>query len=473
MNKGIVLLLSTAVMLSVLSGCHADNASEESILKQTNTAAEETEILQTEQSQGHMVEISVVTTFAGDDTNAVNYKEAVEKWEETTGNIVVDASKASNDEFKAKVIDDFENGSEPDVLFFFTGDDAVSFIEADQVVTLDEIRDLYPDYGSNMDESKLPAALNGKKYVIPVNGVWEGLYVNKEVLEAAGVSVPDAGYTWEQFLENCETIKALGKTPIAASFGSVPHYWFEFTSANYSGYDEHLIMPSTIEDSSAQSWIGGLLDMKELYDKGYLPVSTLYADESAVFEMFINGEAAFLIDGSWRMEDIARSCCIVHDDMTTLDEAALDKKYTVTYVPGKEMRNATDLIGGCTMGYYITRKAWEDPEKREAAVSFVEAMTTDEMVSRFSGVGAQALKQQPQVDLTQLNSLQKAGYALVSGTTSWTSTVLSNIPDECSEQLLKNITQVMQGRITPEMAVQNYLYTMQALNAEEVPSESQ
>ena len=95
------------------------------------------------------------------------------------------------------------------------------------------------------------------------------------------------------------------------------------------------------------------------------------------------------------------------------------------------------------------------------------------MVSRFSGVGAQALKQQPQVDLTQLNSLQKAGYALVSGTTSWTSTVLSNIPDECSEQLLKNITQVMQGRITPEMAVQNYLYTMQALKAEEAQSESQ
>ena len=71
----------------------------------------------------------MVTTYAGTDSNAQNYKDAVAAWEKETGNTVEDATATSNEEFKAQVLADFETGSEPDVLFFFNGADLNSFIE--------------------------------------------------------------------------------------------------------------------------------------------------------------------------------------------------------------------------------------------------------------------------------------------------------------------------------------------------------
>lgn len=40
------------------------------------------------------VELTVTTTFAGEDTNAQNYKDAVKAWEEKTGNTVVEIGRA-------------------------------------------------------------------------------------------------------------------------------------------------------------------------------------------------------------------------------------------------------------------------------------------------------------------------------------------------------------------------------------------
>lgn len=100
------------------------------------------------------VELNVTTTFAGEDTNAQNFKSAVDAWCEKTGNTVADASATSDETFKTRVITDFETGSEPDVLFFFNGADANSFIEAGKVVSIDDIRAEYPDYAGNKFETK-------------------------------------------------------------------------------------------------------------------------------------------------------------------------------------------------------------------------------------------------------------------------------------------------------------------------------
>lgn len=178
------------------------------------------------------VELTVTTTFAGEDTNAQNYKDAVKAWEEQTGNTIVDTSATADETFKMRVATDFETGSEPDVLFFFNGADANSFIEAGKVLSLDEIRAEYPEYATNMNEDLIPGSLvDGKKYAIPVNGFWEAMFVNTEILDAAGVTMPGADYTMDMFKADCEKIKAAGYTPIAAALGNIPHYWWSSQSS--------------------------------------------------------------------------------------------------------------------------------------------------------------------------------------------------------------------------------------------------
>ena len=399
------------------------------------------------------VELVVTTTFAGEDSNAQNYKDAVKAWEAETGNVVIDTSATADETFKARVATDFETGSEPDVLFFFNGADSNSFIEADKVVPIDEIREEYPDYASNMNEDLVMASLvDGKRYAVPANGIWEAMFVNTEILEEAGVAMPGADYTMDQFKADCEKIKAAGYAPIAAALGNIPHYWWEFAIFNNQSPETHLTVPESAGDENGQAWVQGMNDIKELYELGYFPENTLSATDDETFAMFTEGKAAFLIDGSWKVGGIVSACQSDPNDPSTLDSEKLDK-FDVTYVPGKGDRKATDLIGGLTSGYFITRKAWEDPAKKEAVVSFVEYMTSDELVPLFAQHGASALKNAPEVDESQFNVLQIKAMNMMAGATSLTAPVQGLFSGDCRISTFDGMPEIVTGRVAAEDAV--------------------
>ena len=399
------------------------------------------------------VELVVTTTFAGEDTNAQNYKDAVAAWEAETGNTIIDTSASSDETFKTRVITDFETGSEPDVLFFFNGVDSNSFIEAGKVMAIDEIRAVYPEYASNMDDGRIADSLvDGKKYAVPANGYWEAMFFNTEILEEAGVSKPGPDYTMDQFKADCEKIKAAGYTPIAAALGNIPHYWWEFMIYNNQSPATHLEIPASIDDANGQAWVSGMNDIKELYELGYFPENTLSATDDETVAMFTEGKAAFLIDGSWKVGGIVGACQSDPEDPSTLDTDKL-AKFDVTYVPGKGDRKATDLIGGISSGYYITRKAWEDPEKQAAAVDFVEHMTSDEVMVKFVEHTASALKNAPAVDESQFNALQIKSMEMMAGATSLTGAVQDLFAGDCRVSTFDGMPEIVTGKVTAEEAV--------------------
>lgn len=407
------------------------------------------------------VELVVTTTFAGEDTNAQNYKDAVAAWEAETGNTIVDTSASSSETFKTRVITDFETGSEPDVLFFFTGADSNSFIEAGKVVSIDEIRAVYPEYATNMNDDLMSNSLvDNKKYAVPANGIWEAMFFNTEILEAAGVATPGADYTMDQFKADCEKIKAAGYTPIAAALGNIPHYWWEFAIFNNQSPATHLDIPASVDDANGQAWVAGMNDIKELYELGYFPDNTLSATDDETFAMFTEGKAAFLIDGSWKVGGIVGACQSDPEDPSTLDVDKL-AKFDVTYVPGKGDRKATDLIGGISSGYFITRKAWEDPEKQAAAVSFVSHMTSDSVIPAFAQHAASALKNAPEVDESEFNILQIKSMDMMSGATSLTAPVQDLFQGDCRVPTFDGMPEIVTGKVSAEDAVAEGLETYQ------------
>ncbi len=430
-KKRVIAMLITGTMISSMAVC--------------GVQAEEAE----------PVELNVTTTFAGEDGNAQNFKNAVDAWCAETGNTVADTSATSDETFKTRVITDFETGSEPDVLFFFNGADANSFIEAGKVISIEDIRAEYPDFAGNMNDELIADSLvDGKKYAVPVNGYWEAMFVNTEVLEAAGVEMPGADYTMEMFKADCEKIKEAGYTPIAAALGNIPHYWWEFAIFNHNTPENHLNVPASIDD--AQAWIDGMNDIKELYELGYFPQNTLSATDDETFAMFTESKAAFLIDGSWKVGGIVSACQSDPEDPSTLDAEKL-AKFDVTYVPGNGDRKATDLIGGLSMGYYITTKAWEDPAKREAAVSFVSYMTSDEIVPVFAQHTASALKNAPAVDESQFNALQVKAMEMMSGVTSLTGAVQDLFMGDCRVSTFDGMPEIVTGKVDAKDAVEEGL----------------
>ena len=439
MKRLLALLLVLVMALSLVACGQSAAPAEESAAPSAGT--ENTEPAK------EPVTLNVVTSYGGDDGNRKNFEAAVKSYEEETGNKVNDGSATSNEEWKAKVLTDFETGSEPDVLFFFTNADAEPFISAGKVVSIDEIRAEYPDYAANMKDSMMAVASDGKQYAVPSSGYWENMFVNKSVLDACGIEAPGPDYTWDQFLADCQTILDNGYTPIACSLVEVPHYWFEFAVMNNGSLDNQLEVPSVdadgklVDDAAAQKWIAALNDLKELYELGYFPKNTLTATDAETVAMFGDGEAAFLIDGSWKVGHF------VENYADTLDD------YVVSYVPGKGDRSASEAIGGISMGYFITRKAWDDPAKREAAVEFVSHLTSDEVLSTFVTTEVTALVNGAKP--SGLNALQQSAADANASITGVVGAVQDTITGEAKGDLFANIQNVVTGKMTAEEAVES------------------
>ena len=392
------------------------------------------------------VTLNVVTSYGVDDGNRRNYETAVAAYEAATGNTVNDNSAVSNEEWKSRVLTDFMTGSEPDVLFYFTNVDAEPFINAGKVVSIEEIREVYPDYATNMKESMMAAASDGKHYAVPSSGYWETLFVNRRVLNACGVRIPGPDYTWDAFLEDCEKIKEAGYTPIACSLFEIPHYWFEFAVMNNGSLADHLEIPEVdeagvlVDSAASRKWIAALEDIKALYEAGFFPDNTLTATDAETVAMFGGGEAAFLIDGSWKL------------GYFTKNYAGRIGDYVVAYVPGKGRRPASDTVGGISMGYFITRKAWEDPAKQEAAVEFVFHMTSGEVLGTFVTTEGTALVNG--TETSGLSTIQQSAADANVHITGLAGAVQDAISGEAKSELFTNIPKVVTGQMTAREAVE-------------------
>lgn len=405
-----------------------------------------TEAAATEETQSPGVTLKVVTSYGADDGNRKNFEKAVQAYELSTGNQVVDDSSKASEEWRGKVFTDFETGSDPDVLFYFTNADAEPFIRANKLVPIEEIRSVYPDYAANMKQSMMAVAADGKHYAVPSTGYWENLFVNRRVLESCGVDIPGPDYTWDAFLQDCEKIQAAGYTPIACSLYEIPHYWFEFAVMNNGSLATQLELPKledgvlVADDPAAQKWVAALEDICGLYDAGFFPTNTLTATDSETVNLFAEGKAAFLIDGSWKCGFFAENYGSRLSD------------YVVCCVPGKGERPATDTIGGISMGYFITRRAWQDPAKRAAAVAFVSQLTSDETLSTFVTTEVTALKNGAMPE--NLNAIQQSAADCNAHITGVVGAVQDTITTQAKETLFTNIRRVVTGKMMPEQAVE-------------------
>ena len=208
---------------------------------------------------------------------------------------------------------------------------------------------------------------------------------------------------------------------------------------NNGTLENQLDVPASMDDAAAAKWVAGLADLKDLYERGFFPKNTLTATDAETVAMFGEGEAAFLIDGSWKVGYFVSN----HED--TLED------YVVSYVPAKGDRKASEAIGGISMGYFITRKAWDDPEKREAAVEFVSYLTSDEVLSKFVTTEVTALVNGAKPE--GLNIIQQSAADANAAITGIVGAVQDTITSEAKGDLFGNIQNVVTGKMSPEEAV--------------------
>lgn len=333
------------------------------------------------------VTIRTVTMFGVGDANRTVYNQIRQEFENTYDYITVeDESRTSDEQWKEQVVADFCVGNEPDVLQFFTDATANELVDMDKFVTLEEIREEYPEYAADTYTWALDQVTNedGVQRAVPTTGFWEGLYCNQDLFDAYDVPLPtdmeSLRYAIEVFREN-------DIVPIACSLSHVPHYWMEHFLL-YSAGKELYMGPY---DQVPQAWEDGLELFAELRQMGAFPENTDSASNEYVQGLFAQKQAAMLLEGNWylpRVEDQEQTIVIAFPNIS-----------------GNKVEEGT-IIGGMTTGFYITRRAWNDPDKRDAAVKYVMAHTGKEAVQRYwengGGTATTATEVEPMEDRTPL-----------------------------------------------------------------------
>ena len=330
------------------------------------------------------VTLRTVGMFGGTDPKAATYDQGIKDFMAANSNITVEDESATADEqWKASVVTDFAADNEPDVINFFTDVTSKTLVEEGKVVSVDEIKAAYPDYGKDISPAALASAAyagDGKNYALPVQGYYEGLYCNKDLFEQNGIELPT---DWAKFEAAIKGFAAKGITPIAVSLNHIPHYWIEHLILAEGGVKEH-----SNKDVAAvkDTWVNGLSYFKKFNDMGAFPKDATTSKHELQTAAFADKKAAMFLDGSWAI-----------GQMKDADNTVLLPMPST----GNGKKDPTELIAGFSSGFYITKKAWDDPAKRDAAVKFVEYMTSKEMIKGFIGAGGGA----PAADIGEITGV--------------------------------------------------------------------
>ncbi|HHV13900.1 MAG TPA: extracellular solute-binding protein [Clostridiales bacterium] len=425
-------ILVFALMLS-LAACGkkpaADTSTETDQAKDNNavTEAADSKDTPTDPPAQNPVTLMTVSMHGGTDANAGNYQAINSQFMTDYPYITIeDDSQSADQDWKTKIAADFAVGNEPDVIQYFTDANASDVLAADKFVSIDEIKAQYPDYAKDTLDSALAAAANpdGVQRAVPTTGYWEGMFCNKDLFDKYNLELPT---DWDKMLKAIDVFKQNDIVPIAVSLNNVPHYWIEFLMLSAAGPDGYKAVPET----APEDWCKGLDMFKTLRDMGAFPVDTDTIDNDFAGEMFKNKEAAMQLDGSWYLGGIP------DQDNTVL--------VSFPVIPGGKAQPGS-MVGGISSGFYITKKAWEDPDKRDAAVKFVMAHTNSDSVQKYWNGNGQAAAAVKAVD--NMTPLGISGMEYSQAATSISSPTDSRISQEAYNTLVAGIVDVSTGKKT-------------------------
>jgi raffinose/stachyose/melibiose transport system substrate-binding protein len=140
---------------------------------------------------------------------------------------------------------------------------------------------------------------SGEWYGVPNYGEFVGVYFNKDMFTAAGVSIPT---TLDEFVKVMDAFKAKGVTPLATAGAEYPlgQLWYELllSQADRSFVDSYELFKSDV-DFSGSVMTGGTQMLKDWISKGYIAnnVGALKAEDMGV--SFIQGKSPMMVSGSW------------------------------------------------------------------------------------------------------------------------------------------------------------------------------
>lgn len=299
------------------------------------------------------VTLRTFTPFADLDAAAQSYMDMITAWESENGNVVEDYSGLT-DEAWMENMRAMVRAGEADIVVLPVG----SGLTYEDLVTVEELMEAVPDMGVRSFSALREQ--DGSVLLSPLRMGYEALYMNKDVLAAQGLSVPQ---TYEELLAVCTALSGAGVTPIANALGD----WAEIV------LDCVALACAPAESFGGEASRTGAQEMlAALCAVGAFGSDPFSGSDMEAMQAFVDGKAAMRMD----------SDMLAH----MIPSARLDSVVAVP-MPQRAGQAHGVLCGTAGFGVGITRACWEDDARCEAAISFLRMMLTDAQVYQQLAVG--------------------------------------------------------------------------------------
>jgi len=307
------------------------------------------------------------------ETTAV--QEAAAKWASSSGNT---ATVTPAQDLTQQLGQAFAGDSPPDVFYV----DAGRFADYASVGALEPYGDKISNPSDFYESLRTTFTYDGKFYCAPKDFSTLGLVVNTALWSKAGLTEADIPTTWDQLTSVSQKIKGSGTVPLALGETRDRIGAFMVQAGGWiTSADGKTATADTPENLQALQYVQGLLKNKYAeYPKAL--------DAGWAGEAFGKGKAAMTIEGNWIKG--------------ALQADFPNVKYTVHPLPAGPKGQGTLSFTNC---WGIAAKS----KNKDAAVKFVEAMTTAEQQLTFAkAFGVMPSRQSAGAQFTQQYPSDKA-----------------------------------------------------------------
>jgi len=214
-------------------------------------------------------------------------------------NVTIDITVQENEAFKQALQTSLQAGDVPDIFQSWGGGGLREQVDAGLVM---DITDAAAEFDSEFNGAAASMMeIDERMYGVPFDLGIVGVWYNKALFEEAGIDGPPA--TWDEMLEDVQTLKDAGITPISLAAGDKwpAMFWYGYMALRIAGadvmqqagIDENFNDPAFVQ---AGEELQRLIDL-DPFQPGYL--ATPWDGPDGAAAVLANSEAAMLLMGHW------------------------------------------------------------------------------------------------------------------------------------------------------------------------------
>ncbi len=305
------------------------------------------------------VTIRFYSSWGGEDNKSEIVDQLIQDFNKANPDVIVVNESMSGEDFLFNLKTDFASNHPPDVFGLWPGSDLK------QLVELGKVADIKP--ALLQDQAWLqrfkPSVVEDyfeedAVYSVPFEMIYEGLFINTSLFEVYNIEVPSDITSLESA---CKALKARQIVPIAYNATPEGSFLYQTMVASIGGKeiedDPQLLKKTMIEAAD---------EMKRLYEMGAFPKEAFLLDDYSRNQMFLEGNAAMIAQGSWYVDE------------------EFGQNFNVSFIPFPYKENENRAIYGLGNGYFhVSSEAEKDGRKWDASIRFLKFLTSEESCNRF------------------------------------------------------------------------------------------